>query len=172
MASILASILGISQTRFLNQTYGVPELTNVKVKSARITLRSEPMRNKLENGSTYIDSRVILPVSIEMEAIAPDINTAEQLHNSLQERSSLFEVTSRGLIVPNMMMKAQIMKQGPEMLSAIPVKLILDQLMIQGEYPVVFKNEADSRLVNIGNRLVEAVTDTAQNLFDKVSQYF
>lgn len=172
MPSILASLFSRASTRFFNQTFGIDVLTGVKVVSSITSLDADLMRHMKENGSTEIDSKVVKPIEINMDVICPTTSDLEELNTVLQDRNSIYQITSRGLIFRNMMPRNDIIKQDSKNLSSTPVRITFSQLLVQGESPIVFANQADARTVNRGVSIIGQAADTVSDFYDKVSSYF
>lgn len=173
MASILASVFGKTTTSFLQTINGksTQVLSDLKVESARITLKATVFSHKLENGQSFIDSKVMEPIVIEMNVICPTIDVVDELNDVLMNRSARYQVTSRGLIFQNMLPKSETLDISGEVLSATPVKLVLRQFLVQGESPVLFANQADSRIVQKGTQLLKQVEGTVSDLASQTKEY-
>lgn len=172
MPSILASVFGKSSTSFQQTISGVtvPVLLDLKVESARITLKANLFSHKLENGSSFIDSKVMSPIVIEMSVICPTVDSVDELNSILMNRTARYQVTSRGLIFNEMLPKGEMIDMSGEMLSATPIKLTWVQLLVQGESPVLFANQAESRVVQKGTQLLEKAKSTASDLSDQIKK--
>ncbi|ATW57896.1 hypothetical protein CNR33_00050 [Pseudomonas phage tabernarius] len=173
MPSILASILGKTTTSFL-QTINdetLPVLKDLKVESSRITLKATLFSHKLENGQSFVDSKVMVPIVIEMTVICPTVDVVDELNSIILNRSARYQVTSRGLIFPNMLPKGETIDMSGEMLSATPIKLTWCQLLVQGEAPVLFANQAESRIVQKGTQLLDKAESTATELAGQAKQW-
>ncbi len=173
MPSILASVFGKTTTSFLQTTNGVttPVLSKMKVESSRITLKASLFSHKLENGQSFVDSKVMLPIVIEMSVICPDVNVLDELNAIILDRSSRYQVTSRGLIFQNMLAKGEGLDLSGEMLSATPIKLTWYQLLVQGAAPVLFANQAESKIVKKGTQLLEQAEQTASEMAGQAKQW-
>lgn len=173
MPSILASVFGKSTTTFLQTINGesISVLSNMKVESSRITLKSTVFSHKLENGQSFIDSKAMMPIIIEMTVICPTVDVVDELNNILLNRSARYQVTSRGLIFQNMLPKSETLDFSGEILSATPVRIVWQQLLVQGENPVLFLNQADSRIVQKGTQLLKQAETTVSGLAGQVKNY-
>lgn len=173
MPSILASVFGKTTTSFLQTINGesTSVLSNLKVESSRITLKANVFSHKLENGQSFIDAKVMMPTIIEMTVICPTVDVVDELNNILLNRSARYQVTSRGLIFQNMLPKGETLDLSGEILSATPVRLVWQQLLVQGENPVLFANQADSRIVQKGTQLLKQAESTVSDLASQAKTY-
>jgi hypothetical protein len=165
----ISSLFGKAALTIYNQTYGVVAAKDLKISKVTIKLSSDPQRHMMENGNTRIDTRTIKGIRIQMEVFAPDLNVLAQINDVAMDRSSLFQITSRGLIIPDMMIDSEVMKQVPEILSATPIRLTFKQILIEGKSPIIMNNAADASLIDRGLALVDNVTDTVGDLYNKAS---
>jgi hypothetical protein len=167
--NVISSLFGKKALTIYNQTYGYVSAKDLKISKVTIKLSSDPQRHMMEDGSAQIDTRTIKGIRIQMEVFCPDNDTLLQLNDIVSDRSSLYQITSRGLIIPDMMIDSELMKQMPEVLSATPIKLTFKQVMIEGKNPIVMNNAADASLIDRGLAIVNDATETVGELYDKAA---
>jgi hypothetical protein len=169
-SSILSSLTSKVSFSILNemqQTYAVP---NLKIVEVRIRYSSNNMRHRMEDGSYLVDSRIIVPMTIDITAICPDLDTQNQLTTLFADRSNSYTVTSKGLVFKHVMVDQEGLEQTPEMMSATPIKLSFKQVLAQGTDPVLAAQPADSSSVDQGYISLASTAQTATGLFSAAYQ--
>ena len=167
--SIISTLLGSSPFAVYNQSTKSTTTFDVKVVTASIKLSAEPQRQMLEDGSTLTDSKTVRPTRMSVDVICPDINVLDQVNSIMGDRTSLYQITSRGLIFPNLMVDSEFLRQSPDMLSATPVRMSFKQILIENVSPVIFANKSDSSVIERGISALNKATDSVTSLYTKVS---
>jgi hypothetical protein len=166
--SILSSLFSKAQFTIKDGTSGLVVAANAKIVSVRIRYSSRVHRHMLENGSTVVDARTILPTHLQVELICPDIDTLAQITDVAMNRTGVYSISSKGLIFDNMMVEDQCISQIPKMLSASPLRLEFKEQLVQYVLPVVFAQSADASLIDRGfaalNSVTTQVSDVATRL--------
>lgn len=150
-----------------NMTKNIDVLVPARCVRVRIKLRARPMHHMLEDGSTRVDAKILQPITIDMELIAPNADTLGQMDNVFMDRSSIYSVASRGILFRNMRMNFEGIEQSAEMLNAVPARIQFMQLMYQGSGAVVYKAPADSSVIDKGMSMLKSATGTVTGLVDK-----
>lgn len=167
--SIVSTLLGTNPFVIYNQSTKATTNLEVKVVNVSIKLSAEPQRQTMEDGSTKTDSKTVRPIRMTADVICPDINALTQVNSILSDRSSLYQITSRGLIFQNMMVDSEFIRQAPDMLSATPVRMSFKQILIENVSPIIFANQSDSSIIERGISALNKATETVTDLFGKVS---
>lgn len=161
--NLLSAFLSKPTLTITDQVTNQDTAKDLKVSRVQIRMSSEVFRHQLEDGLTFVDGRVLKPVQIDFSVISPDLDTLTQVNTIMGNRSTLYKVKSRGIIVGNLLVDADIMKQSGEMLSATPIKMSMKQLMLDTVAPVVYNNPANNSLIDRGVALVEEAKESIQN---------
>lgn len=167
--SIISTLLGSSPFVVYNQSTKSTTTFDVKVVTASIKLSAEPQRQMLEDGSTLTDSKTVRPTRMSVDVVCPDINVLDQVNSIMGDRTSLYQITSRGLIFANLMVDSEFLRQSPDMLSATPVRMSFKQILIENVSPVIFANKSDSSVIERGISALNKATASVTDLYNKVS---
>jgi len=167
--NIISAMLAKAAFRIRNQALGLDSATTLKITRCVIRLSAEPQRHMLEDGSTYIDTRIIKPIRIHVDAIAPDVDSLIQINAVANDRKSLFQISSRGLVIPDMMIDAELMNQNGENISSTVMKLSFKQIIIEKGSQIFLAHSADASLLERGQTLMSDTADTVSGLYDKAS---
>lgn len=118
----------------------------------KVSLRyaSKIFRHMRENGSSVVDARVTLPVQAEIEVFAESFDQLANLNATMIDRSTTYVITSKGLILPLMMMNENTIKQSPEMLTGAPEKLSFTSILFKGNLSTLCEQAGDSSLLKRG----------------------
>jgi hypothetical protein len=163
----ISNLLSTSAFRVYNKTRGINVLSKVKVLNTKISLSSTAMRHMREDGTSIVDSRVILPFIMEVHMICPDLNVASDVLSVLNDRSSLYRVTSKGLIFDDLMLMYDSMQQTPDNLSSTPTRIAFQQVLLQGGQQAITAQPADGSLLDRG---IASIRDAAQSATQTVTQ--
>lgn len=167
--SILSTLLGSSPFVVYNQSTKSTTTFDVKVVTVSIKLSAEPQRQMLEDGSTRTDSKTVRPTRMAVDVICADLNVLEQVNSIMGDRTSLYQITSRGLIFPNFMVDSEFIRQSPDMLSATPVRMSFKQILIENVSPVIFANKSDSSVIERGIAALNKAKESVSDLYTKIS---
>lgn len=167
--NILSTLLGKEPFALYNMSTKTTTPFGVKITKLVANFHAEPQRQMLEDGSTITDSKTVKGGKLALDVICPDVNVLMQVNAVLADRTSLYQITSRGLIFANYMIDEEFIKQTPEVLSATPMRISFKQILIENESPVIFANKADASLIERGIAAISSVKDTAADLFEKAS---
>lgn len=167
--NIITTIFSKPSLSIMNMATGEVVAKNLKVVKGSFRMSAETMRHQMEDGTTEVDTRVIKAATAIFDVICPDLNTLAQVNSVMLDLSSIFQVTSRGLIFQSLRVDAQGIKQTSEMLSATPVRLSFKQALIENKDPVIFVNSADSSLIDRGIAMLDNAKETVADLYNKTS---
>lgn len=154
------AFLNRGAAKFSNLATGEELLRLIVIERVMIRLQAEPMRHPLEDGTTEIDTKVIRPTTIFVEAICPNPEALSELSELEKDRSTLLEIRTRGLIFKNVKVAAVTYDQSKAMLSATPARIEFRQLLVENYSPVVFEIASDSSVIDRG---IAAVRDVVSN---------
>jgi hypothetical protein len=168
--SILSSILSKASFRIHNQNLGVDTAKGLKVVKAVIRMSADPQRHLLEDGSTFIDTRTVKPIKLQVDVIAPDATALTQINEVASDRRNLYQISTRGILIPDMMIDAELMEQTPENISSTVIKLSFKQILIEHKNQTIVNNPANASIVDRGRALIEDAKETALELFNKASK--
>jgi len=167
--NILTALFSKASLTILNQTRGMVVAKGLKVVKGTIRLSSESFGHSLEDGTVKVDSRIIKPSKVVFDVICPDLETVAQVNDLLLDRQSLYQITSRGIIMANLQVNTETLRQSAEMTVATPIRISFQQILIQNVSPIVFANSSNSTLIDRGISAVNNATSTVKDLFDKTS---
>lgn len=174
---LINTLAGGSSFRVVNDLTGAVALTNIGVKDVRFNFHSQLMQNTGEDGLPIIDSRVIFPTTITMNVFCNSADRVAEVNTLLNDISSKFTITSRGILLENFMLDTESMTQAAAMISANPMKISFKQVMLQGGGALVCRNPGDSSTVLGGIRnsikvAESAVEDLTSKLLAASSEIF
>lgn len=173
MASqIISQIINKPAISIKNETSGVDVAKGLKVARVAIHLGSNVMKHQMEDGSTLIDSRVIMPSTAEVQAFCPNENITNQVNVAMINREAFYSLTSKGITLKSMMVESFQMSQTPDVLSATPVVIKFKQVPDKSIMPAITKNSSDSSLIDRGMNLLAATKESASSLFGSIKGFF
>lgn len=162
--NVLSTLLSPASLKVVNTVTGLNAFPNLKVLKAALRFPSTNMHHMREDGASIVDCRVIQPSMIVIDAICPDDDTVLAVNNVMADRSALYNVTSKGIVIQNMMIDNEDFKQSPEVISAAPVRLRFTQLLVEGVEPVVCAQQGDSSMLDRGIQLISQSPTTVLQL--------
>ncbi len=142
---------------------------NLKVSKVSVKLESTVQRHKQESGTTFVDSRVLRANIVSVDCFCPDIDTVEQINDLLNNRDSIYTITSKGLIIDYMRLEKEEIHQTPEVLSASPMRLVFKQVLAQYETQVVYAQSGDVPIISRGLAILSTAQQGVQGLISTVS---
>jgi len=174
----VSNLLGKSSFKVVNKLRDIEVLSKVKVIRTKISLSSTIMRHMREDGTTIADSRIILPYTLEVEIICPDLNVANDVLTVLSDRSALYRVTSKGLVFDDLMMMYDSMQQTPENLSSTPTRIAFQQVLLEGGQQAITAQPGDasvldrgiSSLKSVAENAVQSATGAVSDLFNRATE--
>jgi hypothetical protein len=169
--SILSSALSQTSFKVINVYTNVPTLQNLKIIRVRMRYAAKNLSHIMEDGSYEVDSRIILPMACEVTCICPDIDTQSQIITILKDCSAFYVITTKGMILENMVVDEESIEQTPKVLSASPITLRFKQVLVGNVSPVYFAQPADSSVIDHGFALLHSATSAVNNLYSSVSSY-
>lgn len=167
---LISSFLSTTSFKVVNMATGAEVIAGIKVIKNKARFSSTPFRHMKEDGNTIVDGRVILATTIEVDVICPDLSIAATVLSAMNDRSSLYSITSRGLIFDNMMVMHDGVRQTPENLSSMPTKIIFQQTLLQRETRKLVAVAADASVIDRGIAAVSSVTQSATDLFSRSTE--
>ena len=143
----------------------------LSVSKVSIKFVSMPMRHRREDGNSIVDARIIQATKLSIDVIASDIDDLTQLNAVMMDRTSVYTITSKGLVFENMMLDDEAIKQSGEMLSASPVRLSFKEVLLEDTNPILCAQAADSSLLNRGQQLLNNVSASFQSFTQNVQNF-
>jgi hypothetical protein len=171
--SILSSLLAKPSLSIINSQTGLDVATNLNVSKVRFKFRSRVFRHKREDGTTIVDARVLVPSICEIDVLCETLDDLALVNSLMLDRTGVYRVTSKGLVVTNMMCAGESISQTPDVISANPVRIVMEKLLTQdAAEPPAVAQAADSSMLDQGiqaiqNTVSQTVT-TAQQLASQV----
>ncbi len=168
--SILSSIFAKSQFTLISDKTGKDAAENLQVVAVNFHYRARPMRHMREDGTSIVDSKIIDPAVVDIEAICPTLDSINKINTSLMDRTSTYVVTSKGIQMGDVVTEHFEIQQSADMLSASPMRLSLKQLRRQGGITggVVVEQPPDSSNFSRGIQSTSVVTAPVENAFARV----
>lgn len=170
--SLISSFLSKAALTITNDLTGESVADGIKPVRVSIKLTSQSMRHMLEDGSTIVDARIIQPTTVTIDGFCQDQNAINKVNTILMDRSSVYSVSSKGVIVDQMMAESEHIKQSPEHMSAVPIRLAFKQVITKESKPVVFAHASDSSIIDRGMTILNSVAQSASDLFSSISKFF
>lgn len=161
--SILSSLLSKSSLSIVSSQTGLDIASNLKVARVRFRYRSTALRHMREDGTSIVDQRVILPAVVEIDVFCTTQDDLAMVNSALLDRTGVYTITSKGLVINNMMADEEQIKQTPDVISSNPVRLSFKQLLLQnGANPPQVEQAADSSLLKLGIQQVNSAAQSVQ----------
>jgi hypothetical protein len=172
-ASILSSLLSKPALSIVSSQTGIDIASSLKVVRVRFRYRSRTLRHMREDGTSIVDQRVILATVVELEVFCSTQNDLAAVNSAMLDRTGVYTITSKGLIVKNMMSEENQIKQTPEVISANPVRISFKQLLTQGgTNPASVEQAADSSLLDKGIQQLQTAAISAETFTSNVVANF
>ena len=168
--SIISSFLAQSPFSIKNSQSGTVMANGLRILRVSIKLSSAPMRHMKEDGTSIVDFRILQPSSVSIDAFCPDASTIDQVTNLLVDRSNLYTITSKGVILDQMMVDVEQIKQSPDIMSSTPIRITFKSILTKNAKPVVTAQSANSSLIDRGMTILNQATTTVTDLFSSVSK--
>jgi hypothetical protein len=167
--SILSSLLSKASLSIVNSQTGIDAATNLSVSRVGFKFRARAMRHMREDGTSIVDARILLPTTVEIDVLAPTLDALSGLNSVMVDRTGVNTITSKGLVLTNMMAEDQMIRQTPEIISANPVRIVFKQVLTQNNSaPPAVEQAPDSSLLDKGIQSVGAAVQTVQGLANSV----
>ncbi len=142
-----------------------------RVAQVSVQFRSRPMRHMREDGISIVDARIIDATILNINVFCATLDEVRAVNTILEDRTSVYTVSSRGLVFRNMTMYDMAIIQSPEMLTASPIQFSMKQLKKQGgdevKHPVV-EQAPDSSITGQGIKIVTEAVQSINDLTAKV----
>lgn len=166
--SILSSLLSKAQLSIVSSSTGLDLAKNLNVSRVGIKFRSRVFRHMREDGNSIVDARVLMPSVCEIDVFVATLDDLANVNSMMLDRTGVYRVTSRGLVLTNMMMSEESIKQTPDVLNASPVRIVFQKLLTQNaDTPPSVAQAADSSLLDQG---IQTVSSTLNNAKTAVAQ--
>ncbi len=170
--NIVSSFFSSSSLKFTNATTGAVVAKDFKPSSVVIKLSSSPMRHMKEDGTTVVDARIIQPTVVFIEGFCEGLDPLSKINAILEDRASFYTITSKGLVLSNMLCETEQIQQSPDMLSAMPVRLVFKQTISKLVKPLVVSQSADASIISRGMNLLSTASKSVSDLYSSVASKF
>lgn len=160
---LISYVFGSSRFKITDFRTGPVSLTGLSVIDVKIKFPGKLFKNAKEDGGFIVDGKIRLPIEIEVTVIVQTVDAAERITQILKNRDTLYSITTRGLIIDNMMCSNQQITLSPDMLSAAPYRLSFRELPLERTEVIVTKQQADSSIIDKGIAYVKETTTTVTN---------
>lgn len=167
-SSLIQNLLSTSPFKLVNSTTGEEVVKGIAISRINIKLTSTPLRHMKEDGSTIVDSRIIQPTMITIDAYCKDNDLLTQANDVAADRSNFYTMTSKGIVIDRLMADSEQIKQSPDVMSAAPIRLSFKQIIAKKIKPVVFAQSANSSVINRGIAIINSAKTTLANLYSSV----
>lgn len=172
-SNILSSFLAQSAFAIRSESVsGAAVAKNLKISRIQIKLSAKAMRHMLEDGTTVVDSRIIQPSSMNIESFCPDQDTLNQVNNLLNDRSNFYSVSSKGIVLNQMMIDNEQIRQSPEFMSATPIRISFKQVLTKYTEPVIVSQSTDSSLIDRGMTIISTASKSVSDLYNSIQTLF
>lgn len=171
--SILSSLLSKASLSIVGSQSGIDIATNLKVVKVKFRYRSRALRHMREDGTSIVDQRVIVPAVVDLDVYCQNQNDLAAVNSAMLDRTGVYTITSKGLVITNMMSDENQIKQTPEVISANPIRISFKQLLTQGgSNPPSVAQAADSSLLDRGIQQVQAAAISVTDFTNQVAAQF
>lgn len=167
--NIITSFFSSSSLKINRKSTGEDVAGTLKVLRVSVKLSASALRHMKEDGSTVVDSRVIEPAMVAIEVFCQNLDSYRIVDKILMDRTSLYKVTSKGLIFDNMMCETERVSQSADAMSAMPVSIVFKQALSKSTNPVVFSQSADASVVARGMNLLESAKKTVGEVYESIA---
>jgi hypothetical protein len=123
----------------------------------------------METGSSVVDQRVLMPIGIEIEMIAPSDDSLLQANEAFLDRSSMFTIQTRGIIIDDMRVDYEGLDQNAKNISSTPMKYSFTQLLYQGQNNAIAAQSGDASMIDRGLSVINRATETVDGVFNKIN---
>jgi len=174
MANTLAQYVGLnSDFTLTNFVSGSVSLNGISVQKVSIRLNSSIFDNKKEDGSSIVDSRILLPITIEVQIFCSTLSAVEKINDILMDINSIYKITTKGITFDNLMLKNNDILQSDAMMSASPIKLSFMQRILQNNNNPTCKQSGDSTIIDYGISTVKSAATSVQTFATNlINNYF
>lgn len=167
--SILSSL--VSQASFkLYNSEGASLFTGVKVKSVSVNMPARLLKNTDELGRQIIDSKVIMPITVQVVAFADSSESLSKINRVYENTNERYTIYSRGLYFEGLTVSDENIRMTGEVLSATPVTISFRGIMFQGDSLVVTAQGGDATTI-IGG-IVSTATAAVSKISSMAAKFF
>ena len=170
--NIVTSFFSSSSLKINKKSTGEDVAGTLKVMRVSVKLTASALRHMKENGSTVVDSRIIEPAMVAIEVFCQNLDSYRIVDAILMDRTSLYKITSKGLVFDNMMCETERVTQSPDALSAMPVSIVFKQALSKNTNPVIFSQSADASAVSRGMNLLSSAANSVGELYNSIASKF
>ena len=167
--NLLATLSSTTSFRLKNLNGGIflPAFSTANV---RIRLTATMMKHMTESGKTVVDARIIRPAQITAKIFCSTIDEVDAVNKVLLDRGAFYSVYTKGLVMIGFFLDKTTSTQAATMLSATPTELVFKQVLLNWSTQVpIFKQSADSSVVDTGFSLLNSATQTVSGLYAKAT---
>ena len=186
--SIVSSLLSTTQfsVSYQDTDSGTKRTTakNLKVIKVNFKFISQPHRSVREDGAVVVDAKTVMQTVIKLSVYCPTVDDLRQVNDLLTNRDKVFTVSSKGVVVENMVLNSETVRQNPDVISSYPIDLEFTEIIVSNAKPVIVAQAADAKTISQGlasigaqaqqtvSGLVTAVKQNAANLSRQVTGFF
>jgi hypothetical protein len=170
--NLIESLFQTSSFLVKDESTGQSVIDSIKVSRVTIKLTSTPMRHMKEDGSSIVDSRIIQPTTVAVNAFCENIDSLNQINEVVANRSVFYSVSSKGVVLNRMMVESGQTKQSPEFVSAIPIHLVWRQVMSKESTPAVMAQTSNSSMIDRGMTVIGKASKTVSGLVASIAGFF
>lgn len=186
--SIVSSLLSTTQfvISYADADSGTSRVTvkNLKVAKVNFKFVAQPQRSTREDGAVIVDSKTILQTVVKLSVYCENVDDLRQVNDLLTNRSRVYTLSSKGILIENVVLNQEHVRQTPEVLSAYPIDLEFTEIIVQSKQPVLVNQAADAKTISQGlaaisaqaqqtvTGLVAAVKQSSADLSRQVTGFF
>lgn len=170
--SVLSSLFANSPFRIYDLSSPFPVARSIKIVKVAFQFEARLMRHMREDGKSIVDARVIMPTRCDVDLICPTLDAVEEVLSILNDREALYSVQSKGVVMRPCMLEYTTMAQTPQMMSASPMRISFKSLLVEGQEPIIVRQQADSRLIDRGLAAINRISDTVSDAYSRVRSLF
>lgn len=170
MANSLVSQLTSQSSFKLYSSAGLSVLSGVKVERVTAKLSAKLLKNIAEDGTTIVDAKIILPIRITVSAYAETKDAVSKINSLLKDTAERYTLYSRGLYYEGITLASERFDMSEASLSALPVNIVFNGIIRQGDTSTVTAQSGDSDTI-IGG-ITSTVSAATSELTSIVSSLF
>lgn len=170
--SILSALIGKNPFQITSEASGYTYWADLAVVRVDVLLDSEvtdqPMATKdLMDAEVYVDlldvdvtnGKILRPSKLRLKCLCANLSTVEDLMNAFADTEATFQVSSKSIIIGDMMMVNMTITQSDEILSAVEIEIDWEQAAPPD--PTTFAPADPADATNISTRVQNLKTSVA-----------
>ncbi|QDH49603.1 hypothetical protein KYLE_47 [Pantoea phage Kyle] len=161
---LISYIFGPGQFKLTDFKAGPVSLAGLSIIDVTIIMNGKLFKNPKEDGGFIVDGKIRTPVEVNVTVIVQTVDGAERINSILKNRDTIYSLTSRGVIIDNLLCTNQQITMSSDVLSAAPYRLTFRELPLQRTVQPTTLQPADSSIIDKGIAYVKETTDSVTSM--------